>query len=182
MSESLMLMWIEHSLAPYVATAPDGIIPLLFLDSYGVHKMGSINRAINDLGVEVIILPPGCTGLTQPVDIGYNKPFKGLVRDQYEEWMVTDSEDLSEPPRRVDIARWIADAERNMKRSTMVNAWMRHDFEYFPRASPVIDVPPVVVTAAEDVTEISDMDDDGGGNDGGDDGTGNDAGAVVSVV
>ena len=96
--------------------------------------------------------------------------------------MVTDSEDLSEPPRRVDIARWIADAERNMKRSTMVNAWMRHDFEYFPRASPVIDVPPVVVTAAEDVTEISDMDDDGGGNDGGDDGTGNDAGAVVSVV
>ncbi len=46
----------------------------------------------------------------------------------------------------------------------------------------MIDVPPVVVTAAEDVTEISDMDDDSGGNDGGDDGTGNDAGAVVSVV
>ena len=42
----------------------------------------------NDLGVEVIILPPGCTGVTQPVDIGYNKSFKNLIRDQYEEWMV----------------------------------------------------------------------------------------------
>ncbi len=59
-----------------------------------------------------------------------------------------------------------------MKRSTMVNAWMRHDFEYFPRMSRVVDVPEVVrvATAAEDVTVISDMDDNGGGNDGGDDG------------
>lgn len=85
MSESLMMMWIEKSLAPYVAQAPDGIIPLLFLDSYSVHKMGSVNRVISDLGVEVVIIPPGCTGVTQPVDIGYNKPFKGLVQDRYKE-------------------------------------------------------------------------------------------------
>ncbi len=37
MSEPLMLMWIHECLAPYVATAPEGIIPLLFLDSFGVH-------------------------------------------------------------------------------------------------------------------------------------------------
>ena len=91
----------------YVGQAPPGITPLLFLDSYGVHKMTFVNRAINDLGVEVIITPPGCTGLTQPVDVGYNKPFKGLVRDKYEEWMIKESADLSNPPRRVDIARWI---------------------------------------------------------------------------
>ncbi len=174
MSESLMLMWIEQSLAPHVAAAPEGIIPLLFLDCFSVHLMGSVNRAINALGVEVIMIPPGCTGVTQPVDVGYNKPFKGLVRDQYEEWMVKDSEDLSKPPRRVDIARWIAGAEQQMKRSTMVNSWMRHDLEYFPRASPVVDVPPVVrVPTVEDVTNlISDME-AGSDND--------DAGALVSV-
>ena len=174
MSESLMLMWVEQSLAPYVATAPDGIVPLLFLDSFSVHLMGSVNRAINALGVEVIIIPPGCTSVTQPVDIGYNKPFKGLVRDQYEEWMIHDSEDLSTPPRRVDVARWIVEAERNMKRSTMVNSWMRHDLEYFPRASPVVDVPPVVrVPTVEDITNlISDM--EAGSSD-------DDAGALVSV-
>jgi hypothetical protein len=159
MSETLMLTWIEQSLAPHVANAPDGIIPLLFLDSFSVHLMGSVHRAINDLGVEVVMIPPHCTGVVQPVDVGYNKPFKGLIRDQYEEWMVKDSEDLSKPPRRVDIARWIAEAEHDMKRSTMVNAWMRHDLEYFPRTSPVVDVPPVVnVQMGEDVTNlISDM-------------------------
>ena len=173
MSENLMMMWIEKSLAPYVAQAPDGVIPLLFLDSFGVHKMGSVNRAISDLGVEVIIIPPGCTGVTQPVDIGYNKPFKGLVRDRYEEWMVKESEDLTKPPRRMDIARWVVDAEKEMKKSTLVNAWMRHDLEYFPRvSSDVLPVPPVVdVVVGDDATHfISDMD-----------GASDDDGAVVSV-
>ncbi len=155
MSKGLVLKWVEQTLAPYVATAPNGIIPLLSLDSYSVHLMGSVSHAINALGVEVIIIPPGCTSVVQPVDIGYNKPFKGLVREKYEEWMIHDSEDLSKPPRQVDVARWIADAECEMKRSTMVNAWMRHDLEYFPRASPMVDVPPVLqVPMGEDVTNL----------------------------
>ena len=132
MSEALMLLWIEKILKPYLLTAPPGIIPLLFLDSFGVHKMGSVNRAVNGLGCEVIIIPPGCTGLTQPVDVGYNKPFKNLVRDKYEEWMVTESEDLSIPPRRIDVARWIVQSEREMDTNILRNAWMRHDLEYFP--------------------------------------------------
>jgi hypothetical protein len=184
MTEALMMTWIEHCLAPYVSTAPEGIIPVLFLDSYGVHKMGSVNRTINDLGIEVIILPPGCTGITQPVNIGYNKPLKNLICVRYEEWMVTNSEDLSKPPRRIDIARWIVDAKHNMKRSTMVNAWMRHDFEYFPHASCVVDVPEVVhAVTAKDVTVISDMDDDGsGGDDGGDNDSGSGGGNDVVTV
>ncbi len=71
MSKSLMLTWIKQSLAPYVANPPNRIVPLLLLDSYSIHKMGSVNRTINDLGVEVVIIPPGCIGVMQPVDIGY---------------------------------------------------------------------------------------------------------------
>lgn len=172
MSESLMMMWIQKILKPYVDMAPEGIIPLLFLDSYGVHKMGSVNRAINNLGVQVIIIPPGCTGVTQPVDVGYNKPFKGLVRDKYEEWMVKDSEDLSKPPRRVDIARWIVQSEREMKPATLCNAWMRHDLEYFPRASTAVNVPmivnvPMMVEENNNVvSEIDDVSDEGQGDPG----------------
>jgi hypothetical protein len=56
----------------------------------------------------------------------------------------------------------------------MVNAWMRHDLEYFPCASPMVDVPPVVqVPMGEDVTNlISDMEV----------GSDDDAGALVGVV
>ncbi len=104
MSKPLMMMWIEKILHPYVRTAPPGIIPLLFLDSDGVHKMGTVNHAINDLGVEVIIIPPSCTGVTQPVDVGYNKSFKNHVSDKYERWMINESDDLSNPPRRKNVA------------------------------------------------------------------------------
>jgi hypothetical protein len=132
MSEALMMMWIQQILKPYVLSAPMEITPVLFLDSFGVHKMGSVHRAINDCGCEVIIIPPGCTGLTQPVDVGYNKPFKGLIRDKYEEWMVKESKDLSIAPRRVDVAHWIAQSEVEMDAKILCNAWMRHDLEYFP--------------------------------------------------
>ena len=160
MSEALMLLWIEKILKPYLLTAPPGIVPLLFLDSFGVHKMGSVNRAINDLGCEVIIIPPGCTGLTQPVDVGYNKPFKNLVRDKYEEWMVMESEDLSIPPRRINVARWIIESEREMDANILRNAWMRHDLEYFPAGytPPASTVIQRVVTTQSTITVGTMMD------------------------
>ncbi len=71
-----MLKWIDEVLAPHVATAPPGIVPLLFLDSFTVHMMGSVINKIQELGVEVNFIPPGCTGLVQPVDVNYNKSFK----------------------------------------------------------------------------------------------------------
>ena len=80
MSEPLMLMWIKKVVKEYVPTAPAGIVPLLFLDSYQVYKIASVNATINDFDMEVIIIPPGCTGIMQPVDVGYNNPFKNCVR------------------------------------------------------------------------------------------------------
>ena len=122
MSEPLMLLWIDKVLAPYVAGAPTGVVPLLFLDSYQVHKMASVNAAINNLGVEVVIIPPGCTGLTQPVDVGFNKPFKNNVRDHYEEWMMEAGRDLTVPPRRIDVARWIVAVEKDITSKILKNA------------------------------------------------------------
>ena len=99
MSEPMMLLWIEKILKPYITMAPTGIVlPLLFLDSYQVHKMATMNAAINNLGVEVIIIPPGCTGLTQPVNVSFNKPFKNNVLNHYEERMMEKGRDLTVPP------------------------------------------------------------------------------------
>ena len=76
MDEGVMLKWVRSVLKPYVETTPHNIIPLLLLDSYRCHMMASVVNEIQDLGVEVIHIPGGCTGLTQPVDVGVNKPFK----------------------------------------------------------------------------------------------------------
>jgi hypothetical protein len=45
-NKQIMLNWIEHVLAPFVAMAPPGIIPILFLDQFRVHKMGLTVNAI----------------------------------------------------------------------------------------------------------------------------------------
>ena len=66
-------------LAPHVATAPRWVVPFLYLDSHHCHVMAEVVHAIQDLGITVKIIPGGCTGLCQPVDVGANKPFKGRV-------------------------------------------------------------------------------------------------------
>ncbi len=54
MDERVMLRWVDEVIKPYVATAPDDVIPVLLLDSYRCHIMASVVKKITDLGVEVI--------------------------------------------------------------------------------------------------------------------------------
>ena len=75
-----MLMWVDMVLKPYVDTAPEDMVPILFLDSYCCHMMNLVVNAIQDLGVQVKHIPGGCTSLCQPVDIGINKPFNFFVK------------------------------------------------------------------------------------------------------
>ena len=80
--------WVDMVLKPYVDTAPQNMVPLLFLDSYHCHMMNSVVNVIQDLGVEVEHIPGGCTSLCQPVDIHINKPFKAFLHKAWEKWMI----------------------------------------------------------------------------------------------
>ena len=79
MDEACMLQWVNDILKPNFQTAYLRIIPALLLDLYRCHMMSSIVEAINDLGVHVEYIPACCTGLCQPVDVGFNKPFNGRM-------------------------------------------------------------------------------------------------------
>jgi hypothetical protein len=72
MDEVVMLVWVDEVLAPYIATAPEHVVPLLVLDSYRCHMMGSVVQKIQEIGVEVKHITGGCTSLCQPVDVGFN--------------------------------------------------------------------------------------------------------------
>jgi hypothetical protein len=80
MDKAVMVAWVKEVLAPYVAMALDHVIPLLILDSYCCHMMGSVVQQIQELGVEVQHIPGGCTSLCQPVNVGFNKPFKDRIQ------------------------------------------------------------------------------------------------------
>ena len=131
-SEDIMLEWVEEVLAPYVATAPPGVVPLLYLDSFKVHMMQSAVGAIQALGVEVEFVPPGCTGLVQPVDVGYNKALKAKVMDQYHTWLMAQDPDkpIQKTTRR-DVVGWVLAAEDNISVATRRNAWRKTGYAYF---------------------------------------------------
>ena len=54
-----------------------------------MHLMVPSLNAIQDCGTAVAFICGAYTSKLQVLDIGVNKPFKGLVRDTYEDWMVT---------------------------------------------------------------------------------------------
>jgi hypothetical protein len=82
MDEVCMLWWVDEILKPYLKCnpSPPGIMPVILLDAYQCHMMASVTDKIAELGIEIIHIPGGCTGLTQPLDVGINKPFKSRVR------------------------------------------------------------------------------------------------------
>jgi hypothetical protein len=138
MDEAVMVAWVDDVLALYVATAPDHVIPILILDSYRCHMMGSVVQRIQELGVEVQHIPGGCTSLCQPVDVGFNKPFKDRIRRAWHNWLSAEAviHGTTRSPTRLDVAMWIAGTMEEMRGegSIIRNAWKKTDYEWFDDA------------------------------------------------
>ncbi len=122
MDERVMLFWVDCVLKPCVDAAPEHVIPIIFLDLYRCHVMGSVVDAIRSLGCDVQHIPGGCTGLCQPVDVGYNKPFKSRLRASWLRWMISDGilHGTTSPPPRVEVARWASSAANNLKGTEII--------------------------------------------------------------
>ena len=130
-----MLRWIAAVLKPYVETSPPDVVPIIFLDSYRCHMMGAVVQAIEELGCEVMHIPGRCTCVLQPIDVGFNKPFKSCYRDRLRNWMVQEAITHGEIkcPSREQVAQWIVMATESMSIQTLRNAWRRTGFEWFPK-------------------------------------------------
>lgn len=80
MTESIMLMWIERILIPYVlSVTPERVC--LILDSFLVHRKESIKARLEQAGIRFIYIPGGLTKDFQPLDVGINGPFKHWLRE-----------------------------------------------------------------------------------------------------
>ncbi len=141
MDKVVMIAWVNEVLAPYVATALDHVVPILILDMYRCHMMALVVQMIQELGVEVQHIPGGCTSLCQPVDVGFNKPFKDWMRRQWINWMIAEGivYGTTSPPTRLDVAKWVDAAMLEMKGEGQIicNAWRRHGYEWFSDGAPM---------------------------------------------
>jgi hypothetical protein len=117
LDERVMMEWVDNVLKPYVANAPDHVIPLLILESYRCHMMASVVTRIQELGIEVKHVPGGCTSLCLPVDVGFNKQFKDRVRRQWMSRMISEGiiHGTTSSPQRRNVAGWVNWAMTEMK-------------------------------------------------------------------
>jgi DDE superfamily endonuclease len=80
----VMLMWVRTILQPFLEDVPANIQPSLLLDSYRCHTMAPVTEEIEAMGVQIEIIPGGCTGMCQPIDVGIGKTIKTLARHLWE--------------------------------------------------------------------------------------------------
>ena len=62
---------------------------LLIWDSYRCHLCAAVKDTRRAQNIDCAVVPGGCTGLIQAPDVSWNKPFKGSIREQYDEWLAT---------------------------------------------------------------------------------------------
>ena len=123
-----MTEWIDVVLMPWKADRdannPSLQPPILVLDAYRVHQMGSVVNQIQSMGTEAIQVPVSCTYLCQPVDVGINKPIKTRLTKLWEDWMTDGAEVMNgiakEPPRN-QVAECLLEAYTTMPEEIVRN-------------------------------------------------------------
>lgn len=77
----LLVNWIEEYLVPALPPGPR----LLALDVAKFHSTDEVLTTLRSNNITPSMIPPGCTGLVQPLDVSVNKPFKNILRDILED-------------------------------------------------------------------------------------------------
>ena len=137
MDKDQMHAWIDVVLKPYKDDKderdPDGPPPILILDAYRIHQMGSVVNRIQMMGIEVIHIPAGCTYLCQPIDMGINKPLKNAMHKRWEEWMMCDGivHGRAKEPSHKQVAEWLVNAYTSILEQVGRNAWMMTGYAWF---------------------------------------------------
>ena len=163
MDERCMLTWVDEVFHAYLVAnpPPEGVQPVLLLDSYRCHMMASVVSRIEAMGVHVIHIAGGCTGLTQPLDVGINRSFKARCRRMWEEWLVDllDTTNEVRDATREEVSEWAAAVFWELVGSRILrNSWRKTGFDWFPG-----------VVDPDDIVEGGEGDNGSDGNDGGDD-------------
>lgn len=88
----------------------------LIWDSYDCHTEGSVKASLHAKKIDTTIVPGGCTKYIQAPDVCWNKPFKAIATEMYDQWLAeeginqeTAAGNLKPPPRRT-IINWILDS------------------------------------------------------------------------
>ena len=110
-NSSNVLEWLEEQLIPVLNGQPT----LLAIDLFSGHRIEEVVDTFRAHDITPSIIPRGCTGLVQPLDVSINRPFKNLLRvsTQYKEIGMGN---LSNLKTLICRMRWKTDLAKSRKR------------------------------------------------------------------
>ena len=131
--ENNMLEWVEVILVPYLQEKAEGAPAVILLDHFSAHWTDEVDARIRELGVQPYKIPPGCTGVVQPIDVGIGKPFKDRVRTKWWDWMIDQGAEAAtlKSASRTQGCQWVAESWEEVTPDIVRNAWRRQGFSYF---------------------------------------------------
>ena len=111
-NEEITKLWLEKCWGRLRNSFPR----MLVWDSFKSHVMTSVRERINShYNTHMVVIPGGCTGLLQPADVSWNKPFKTVYREKYEDWAINGEISLTaggrrRPPSKDLVMQWVKEA------------------------------------------------------------------------
>jgi len=106
--------WFDNELLPLIhptiGACPNSF--LLSFDCASFHKTLALLKKMKDAKVLPCLIPPGCTGLLQPLDTHINKPFKDYLREENDLYM-----------EKYPLETWSTSDKRVMVTHIVVTAW-----------------------------------------------------------
>jgi hypothetical protein len=78
---AIILFWLEELLLPVLGSRPT----LLVMDLLRAHKTGPVRKFLKSNDITLSMVPGGCTGLVQPLDVSVNRPFKDILKQEIED-------------------------------------------------------------------------------------------------
>jgi len=75
-NSSNMLKWLDKQLVPALKGQPT----LLAIDLFSDHKTEEVLDTFQAHDITPSVIPEGCTGLVQPLDVSINPPFKDILK------------------------------------------------------------------------------------------------------
>jgi hypothetical protein len=80
-----MLYWIKHIYQFSLAYSTIGVEQeprLLAMDAFAPHLTLAVRRALKVQKTTLSVIPGGCTGMIQVLDVSINKLLKDLIREE----------------------------------------------------------------------------------------------------
>ena len=85
MNESLTIDWVKRGWGTLSFGSR-----LLVWDAYKCHLMNTVKDIVDEgARSDISVIPGGLTGLVQPPDVSWNKPFKQAYKELYNEWLAS---------------------------------------------------------------------------------------------